>query len=302
MDPFDGSIGLNVPYEWWPSPAMLEEIPGGGGLPAGSSFRRRRRPSSPILGAASVTPGPSAARSATTGLRRRPRPGDLLAGEPARRSGASTARSPTRPSAAPQQVVYHAAMVARRPRSARIRLLLRVAIARRRSRRPPNGSGVTLALENLAPVFPGPETVSANPLAVRALARRIGSTGRRALPRHRPRQRRRRLPPHLAPRAWSQPVLDMVASSTSTTTSERAGGHATSAPSSTRSASTSTSPPGRGDPWFEVGALRRCEPRAPLLLEVHPPRRQRVADLARSMQPQLTRARDDSPFVGLRVA
>ena len=35
--------------------------------------------------------------------------------------------------------------------------------------------GVTLALENLAPVFPGPETVSANPLAVRALARRIGS-------------------------------------------------------------------------------------------------------------------------------
>ena len=35
--------------------------------------------------------------------------------------------------------------------------------------------GVTLALENLAPVFPGPEMVSANPLAVRALARRINS-------------------------------------------------------------------------------------------------------------------------------
>lgn len=35
--------------------------------------------------------------------------------------------------------------------------------------------GVTLALENLAPVFPGPETVSANPLALRTLARRIGS-------------------------------------------------------------------------------------------------------------------------------
>lgn len=35
--------------------------------------------------------------------------------------------------------------------------------------------GVSLALENLAPVFPGPETVSANPLAMRALVRRIAS-------------------------------------------------------------------------------------------------------------------------------
>ncbi len=35
--------------------------------------------------------------------------------------------------------------------------------------------GVTLALENLAPVYPGPETISANPLSLRALARRIAS-------------------------------------------------------------------------------------------------------------------------------
>jgi sugar phosphate isomerase/epimerase len=35
--------------------------------------------------------------------------------------------------------------------------------------------GIALALENLAPVYPGPETVSANPLAIRSLVRRISS-------------------------------------------------------------------------------------------------------------------------------
>ena len=35
--------------------------------------------------------------------------------------------------------------------------------------------GVSIALENLAPVFPGPETISANPLSLRSLARRIAS-------------------------------------------------------------------------------------------------------------------------------
>ncbi len=35
--------------------------------------------------------------------------------------------------------------------------------------------GIALALENLAPTYPGPEPIAANPLAIRSLVRRIGS-------------------------------------------------------------------------------------------------------------------------------
>ena len=34
---------------------------------------------------------------------------------------------------------------------------------------------MTIAIENLAPLYPGPETLSANPTMLRGLARRIGS-------------------------------------------------------------------------------------------------------------------------------
>jgi sugar phosphate isomerase/epimerase len=37
--------------------------------------------------------------------------------------------------------------------------------------------GVTIAVENLAPVYPGPERLSHTPMTVRALVRRIGSAG-----------------------------------------------------------------------------------------------------------------------------
>ena len=108
-----------------------------------------------------------------TGLRRvLHAPGELLAGEPEADRALTGALSYAAECGA-ELVVYHARALPDGPVAedrllAETRSLAAIAPIAERSR-------VTLALENLAPVFPGPETVSANPLAVRALARRIGS-------------------------------------------------------------------------------------------------------------------------------
>ena len=72
------------------------------------------------------------------------------------------------------QVVYHA-LALPEGRGLRAGAGRRGALARRATRASPSGSRSTIAIENLAPLFPGPESLSANPIMLRGLVRRIGS-------------------------------------------------------------------------------------------------------------------------------
>ncbi len=260
-------IGLNVPYEWWPSRAMLEEIEGAGfrfvQLPAPpasvlSDTRSCIRHARAVAGALDATDLRSVVHA----------PGDLLAGEPvADRALAGTLSYAAECGA--EQVVYHAQMVVD-GRAAQDRLLAEtrsLSVLARTAER----LGVMLALENLAPVYPGPETVSANPLAVRALARRLSSpavglcldvghanviAGLRRTSLHR----------------MLAPVLDMVCLFHVHDNLGARWRAADQRPDLDPLRLDLHLAPGEGTiNWFQAGALLRGHG-APMLLEVHPPR------------------------------
>ncbi len=131
--------------------------------------------------------------------------------------------------------------------------------------------GVILALENLAPVYPGPETVSANPLAVRALARRLASpavalcldighanviAGLRRTSLHR----------------MVAPVLDMVSLFHVHDNLGARWRPADQRPDLDPLRLDLHLAPGEGSiNWFQLAALLR-DHAAPMLLEIHPPR------------------------------
>jgi sugar phosphate isomerase/epimerase len=271
-------IGLNVPYEWWPSRALLEEIESAGfglvQLPAPpasvlSDTRSCIRHARAVAGTLDATDLRSVVHA----------PGDLLAGEPA----ADRALAGTLSYAAEcgaEQVVYHAQMVVD-GRSAQDRLLAEtrsLSVLVRTAER----LGVILALENLAPVYPGPETVSANPLAVRALARRLSSpavglcldvghanviAGLRRTSLHR----------------MLAPVLDMVCLFHVHDNLGARWRAADQRPDLDPLRLDLHLAPGDGTiNWFQAGALLR-DHGAPMLLEVHPPRvsADRLAERAR---------------------
>lgn len=169
--PLDNRLGLSIPYEWWPAPPILKEI-------EASGFGWVQLPSPP----ASVLVDPRScirhARATSTAIAATSMrsvlhaPTELLPGEPAADRAIEGALSYAAECGA-EAVVLHARALIDRP-GAEDRMLAETrslaTLARVAER-----VGVTLALENLAPVFPGPEKISANPLAVRALARRINS-------------------------------------------------------------------------------------------------------------------------------
>jgi len=170
-DRLGNRLGLNVPYEWWPGGDLLAEIEA-----AGFGWVQLPAPPSTVLSdtrscirharAVADSVGGTALRAVLHA------PGDLSAGTPTADRALAGALSYAAECGA-EQVVYHAQMVVD-GRSAQDRLLAEtrsLAILCRTAER----VGVQLALENLAPVYPGPETVSANPLAVRALVRRLDS-------------------------------------------------------------------------------------------------------------------------------
>jgi sugar phosphate isomerase/epimerase len=170
-DPPGNRLGLNVPYEWWPGEAFLAEIE-----EAGFGWVQIPAPPSSVLSDTRNCirhAGAVAAALHETGLRAvLHAPGDLSAGDRTSDRALAGALSYAAECGA-EQVVYHAQMVFE-GRGAEDRLLAEtrsLAVLCRTAER----VGVGLALENLAPVYPGPETVSANPLAVRALVRRLDS-------------------------------------------------------------------------------------------------------------------------------
>jgi sugar phosphate isomerase/epimerase len=150
--------------------------------------------------------------------------------------------------------------------------------------------GVTIAVENLAPVFPGPEQLSASPMVLRGLVNRIGSerigicldVGHAHIVAE---LRRTTL------EALIEPVLDTV---TLFHAHDNLG--ARWQPVGVQSA---VDPlrldlhlaPGRGTlPWERL-APRLAGHEAPLVLEVHPPYRTRAEELYRSTE-QLLRPED----------
>ncbi len=198
-------LGLSVPYEWWPSAPSLKEIEAAGfawvQVPAppsvGAARPARRRPATPA-GSARRS-GPPACAASLHG------PGSLQVGSPDGDRAMEGLLSYAAEAGA-DLVVYHAANFPDQPASedkllAETRSLARAArIAER--------LGVTIAIENLAPVFPGPDALSLH-------AQRAADDGEpdrlpraRPLPRHRPRQRGRRPAPDRpdgADRARAQP-------------------------------------------------------------------------------------------------
>lgn len=169
--PLQPRLGLSVPYEWWPSAPSLKEIEAAG-------FAWVQVPSPP----ASVLVDPrSSARHAgslgaalgTTGLRRILHgPGSLQLGTPdGDRVMAGLLAYAAEAGA--DYVVYHAANFPDRPAGedrllAETRSLARAAVMAERL-------GVVIAIENLAPVFPGPDALCFSPRVLRSIANRIGS-------------------------------------------------------------------------------------------------------------------------------
>jgi sugar phosphate isomerase/epimerase len=164
-------LGLNVPYEWWPAAPILKEIEAAG-------FGWVQVPSPPP--AVLINPRLSSRHAAglsevlgTSGLRPILHgPGEVTAGNA---DGDRVIEGLLGYAAeiGAQRVVYHAANHPDEPASedrllAETRSLAR--LARHAERR-----GITIALENLAPVFPGPEALSFKPLLLRTMAKRISS-------------------------------------------------------------------------------------------------------------------------------
>jgi sugar phosphate isomerase/epimerase len=164
-------LGLNVPYEWWPAAPILKEIEAAG-------FGWVQVPSPPP--AVLINPRLSSRHAAglsevlgTSGLRPILHgPGEVTAGNA---DGDRVIEGLLGYAAeiGAQRVVYHAANHPDEPASedrllAETRSLARLA-------RHAERLGITIALENLAPVFPGPEALSFKPLLLRTMAKRISS-------------------------------------------------------------------------------------------------------------------------------
>jgi sugar phosphate isomerase/epimerase len=164
-------LGPALPHEWWPTPSSLKET-------EASGFGWVQLPSPPPAILANPRTCVAHARGAgdalaETGLR------CVLHGPPGVRAGDTGSDRALEGAVAyaaecgADAIVVHARDFPE-GRGAEDR-----ALAETRSLAALAGVaervGIALALENLAPVYPGPEQIAANPLAIRSLVRRISS-------------------------------------------------------------------------------------------------------------------------------
>lgn len=259
-------FGLSIPTEWWAARSMLEEIGDGG-------FRWIQLPAPPtsvLVDPRTCIPHARAAGAivSAAGLRSvLHAPAELMAGTHEHDRGIEGAIAYAAECGAAAVVLHARSLCDGRGAGDRMlaetRALARLAPMAERV-------GVTLVLENLAPVYPGPETVSANPLALRALARRISSPAvglcldvghanvvaglrRTSLSR------------------MVEPVLDMVALFH---VHDNLGARwiRDNRPELDPIRLDLHLPPGRGSlPWDEVGPSL-LDHKAPMIWEIHPPR------------------------------
>jgi len=176
-----------------------------------------------------------------------------------------------------QQIVYHALAIPDEPHTRDAcryeEVSLRRAAARCERLR------MRLAIENLAPLYPGPETVSAIPANLRALVRRVASPALGLCldlgDAHVVAERRR-----TSLLRMIEPVLDVVVLfHAHDNFGARHGSQAQRALGVDPLRLDLHLPPGRGTlPWHEV-AHPVAAHRAPVVLEVHPPYRRRGDEL-----------------------
>jgi sugar phosphate isomerase/epimerase len=166
-----GRLGLNVPYEWWPASPLLKEIEA-----SGFGWVQIPCPRASVLADTRQCVSHAAAvrRSlATTGLRAvLHAPGALMAGD----AGGDRLLEATISYAAEsgcEQIVYHAMALPDQP-GADDRLAAEAASLDRLAELTTR-LGIVIAIENLAPVYPGPERLSAIPATLRSLVTAIGS-------------------------------------------------------------------------------------------------------------------------------
>jgi sugar phosphate isomerase/epimerase len=164
-------IGLTAPDGWWSSPAFLKSLEAAGfGL-----VQMHAPPASVLSDSRQSTSHAASLRRSLDTTELRPMlhaPAGLRAGSPAGDRAFEGLLAYAAEIGA-THVVYHACALPDAPESDR-RLLFEArslaALANRAER-----LEVTIAIENLAPVYPGPELLSASPLSLRGLAHRIGS-------------------------------------------------------------------------------------------------------------------------------
>jgi sugar phosphate isomerase/epimerase len=271
----DGRLGLTVPHEWWPSAHLLKSFEA-----AGFAYAQIDAPPISVLSdprlctrhaialhEALATTGLAPLLHAPAGLRIGTAPGDRAMDgliDYAAEIGAS-------------QIVYHALALPDEPESEDT-LRFEVRSLGRAARRAAD-LNLRVAVENLAPLYPGAETLSANPMSLRGLAHRLDSDGIGICldlgHAHVLAELRRTALERLI-----EPVLDVV-------TLFHAHDNFGARRGDDRSDALGVDPlrldlhlpPGRGSlPWHEIGGLVSAHT-APVVLEVHPPYRPRAAEL-----------------------
>ena len=260
-------LGLSIPYDWWPAAPILKEIeaadfsfvqvpsPPPSVLVHPRDAHRHAAGLSEALGTAGLRPllhGPISVRAGT-------RHGDQALGgliSYAAEVGVS-------------HVVYHAANLPDEPASEDGRLAETRSLATLSGRA--ERLGVIIALENLAPVYPGPDALSFTPMTLRTMAKRISSpavglcldighanvvAGLR----------------HTDPLDLIEPVLDRTVMFHLHDNLGARHDHSDS-PELDPLRLYLHLPPGRGTvPWQRIAPLLGRKNGAPLVLEVHPPR------------------------------
>ena len=164
-------LGLTVPHEWWAAPALLKSLDA-----AGFSFVQVDAPPASVLARPEHRRRHSdALAAALTGTELSPvvhAPGDLhLAADGGEAAFDGLLRYAAELGAA--QVVYHALALVDEPASEAP--LRREAAALGRQSELAERLGVAIAVENLAPLYPGPDPIAASPLSLRGLVLRTGS-------------------------------------------------------------------------------------------------------------------------------
>ena len=270
-----GRFGVTVPHEWWPSVHLLKSFEA-----AGFSHVQVDAPPSGVLSETRLlTRHAGALREAlaTTGLA-------LVVHAPAGlrlgTAGGDKAMDGLIDYAVEtdaEQIVYHA--LAFEDEAASEKAIRFESVSLRRAVRRAELHGFAIAIENLAPLFPGREVISASPMSLRSLVRQVGSESLGICldlgHAHISAQLSRTSLATLI-----EPVLDVV---TLVHAHDNFGSRRESPANSALGVDPLRLdlhlPPGRGSlPWHEVAHLV-MRTTAPVVLEVHPPYRPRVAEL-----------------------
>jgi sugar phosphate isomerase/epimerase len=274
-----GRLGLSIPYEWWPSAPLLKSYEA-----AGFAWVQLHSPPPSVLSDPNHCARHAAATAASLATTTM---AAIVHAPPMLRLGAEAADRAFEgllsyaAELGAEAIVYHALAVRDAPDSesalaSEERSLTALAALAERLE-------VTIAIENLAPVYPGPETLSANPLSLRGLAQRIGSD-RISLcldvgHAHITADLR-----HTGVERLVEPALDLVSVFH---LHDNLGARWTQSGDEQGIDPLRLDlhlPPGRGTlPWNRVAPLL-ARHRAPLLLEVHPPYRPRAEELASGLR------------------